>query len=65
MADAVLPAPAPPAAPPSDEWRARDRNERELLRRFRQIDLRAGRSLTCVVEWNGVMLKVLTTEQVR
>lgn len=60
------PQPAPPIpAEPPDEWRARDRNERELLRRFRQLGLRAGKAQTVVVEWNGVMFKVLTTEQVR
>lgn len=64
MADAV--SPAPPVAVPtanSDEWRARDRFERELLRQVRHTDWRAGREKLAVIRWNGVMVVVLVTEQ--
>lgn len=59
------PKPAPPVEPlPPDEWRARDRLEREVLKGLRRVNFKAGRSRIVVIHWNGVMATVLPTEQV-
>lgn len=57
------PAPPPPTAEPPDEWRARDRAEREVLKGLRRVGFKAGRSRIVVIHWNGVMAIVLPTEQ--
>lgn len=64
MADAVLPAPpvAQPAAS-SDEWRARDRFERDLLQQVRRVDWRGGKERLAVIKWNGHFVIVLPAEQ--
>lgn len=65
MTDATRPAPVPsPTVPSPDEWRARDRFERDLLKQVRRVDWRTGRAKQAIINWNGITVVVLVGEQV-